>query len=173
MPAGYAKRRNSMAMFEKEGYCPNNAFTSNMRAKKMLGARTAYMVYYENDVEYGTKRPNIVECLDCDDENLSVQICSHLQSIIPVCIYAERGRKIRIHDIVNPHQCASDLIQMGELNKWEWSFAVDGRANVDYPVLTKGSRRIFFNNDWFVMIDDHSGEESDPVDIYLFHRRSI
>ena len=162
-----------MAMYENEGYCPNNAFASNMMAKGILESRTAYMVYHENDVEYASRRPSIVECLDCGDRSLIVQICSHLQTIFPVCIYPGNGRKIRIHDIVNPHQCASDLVQMGDLDKWNWSFTEHGHANENHPLLSKDSRRIFFNNDWFVMINNHGGEEADPVDIYLFHRRNL
>lgn len=160
-----------MAMFEKEGFCPNNSLSQITMAKKMLGDRTAYMVYDDKDTEYGSYRSTIAECLDCGDEAFIVQVCSHLQAIIPVCIYAEKGRKIRIHDLVSPYQCADDLIQMGDLDRWNWSFTEHGRANEDHPLLSKDSRRIFFNNDWFVMIDNHGGEETDTVDIYLFYRR--
>ena len=103
-----------MAMFESEGFCPNNSFTLYAlehkgeipfwkRTREILGDRQGYMVYSgagcsHNDWCY------VVDCLVGATNTMGVEIACLLRSMIPTCRYAEVGRKILITDVINPLQ---------------------------------------------------------------------
>ncbi len=98
-----------MAMYENQGYCPNNSFGSTEipagdgweEVKEVLGARTEYMVYPNASNNYAGCY--IVPMFKEGDE-VARQVAYKLQAFIPECIYAEKGKKIACYDVINPYQ---------------------------------------------------------------------
>ena len=102
-----------MAMFENEGFCPNNSFYHyGMEGKHkisdawekncdILGDRLGYMVYTEAGCAY--KGCYVVDCL-MGESDIALEIAITLKTLIPECKYAEIGRKILITDVINPYQ---------------------------------------------------------------------
>ena len=103
-----------MAMYESLGYCPHNAihnyeFGSESvsplwnRTREILGDRTGYMVYTPAGVAYyGT--PYVVEFFCSAENTAALELACKLKHLIPVCKYAEEGKKILITDVINPYQ---------------------------------------------------------------------
>lgn len=104
-----------MAMYENEGFCPNNSFLHYQMEKKedvpviwertreILGDRTGYMVYTEAGCSY-YGWCYVVDCLVGSTSTLGVEVACKLETMIPNCKYAETGRKILVTDVINPFQ---------------------------------------------------------------------
>lgn len=108
-----------MAMYETQGgFCPSNSFSFFMDSRKgnvlskrtfeILGDRRGYMVY---DQAFTAKEPYIVDMFLHGETTLGLEIAVILREYIPVCIYAEQGRKILIHDVINTSQIPSEAIK--------------------------------------------------------------
>lgn len=104
-----------MAMFENEGFCPNNSFLHYVmekqeelpeiweRTNELLGDRKGYMVYTEAGcVWHGYCY--VVDCLVGATSTIGIEVATHLKTLIPNCKYAETGRKILVTDVINPYQ---------------------------------------------------------------------
>ena len=104
-----------MAMYENEGFCPNNSFLHYAmehneeipefwkRTREILGDRPGYMVYTKAGCSYNDWC-YVVDCLIGATNTMGVEIACLLQTMIPKCKYAEVGRKILITDVINPFQ---------------------------------------------------------------------
>lgn len=107
-----------MAMYEREGFCPNNSFfwaLSEMSdAKKAaeisrrFGDRMAYVVYAPGEVSDGYYC-SIIEAIKCD-QDFALRLADLLAELIPACKYAEYGRKIVLHDVVSSTQAAGEKL---------------------------------------------------------------
>ena len=110
-----------MAMYEDKGYCPNNGLRcgyserifrdkSNGVASASLAKladRAGYMVYAPNEVNYS--RANIDSfILHEDSELLGFEFAVLMEEYIPTCKYAEIGKQILLHDVINPNQVPQD-----------------------------------------------------------------
>lgn len=99
-----------MAMYENEGYCPNNSFmhycienevpTIWERTEEILGDRPGYMVYTKNGVCH-EGYSYVVDCLVGSTSRLGFDVACKLKELIPNCKYAEIGRKILVTDVSN------------------------------------------------------------------------
>lgn len=104
-----------MAMYEDEGFCPNNRFLHYVmehsdeipefwkRTREILGDRPGYMVYTGAGRSYN-EGCYVVDCLMGATYTMGVEIACLLQSMIPKCRYGEVGRKILVTDVINPFQ---------------------------------------------------------------------
>ncbi len=104
-----------MAMYEHEGFCPNNSFRHYAmehkdeipefwkRTREILGDRLGYMVYTEAGCSYNGWS-YVVDALIGATNTMGVEIACLLQTMIPKCRYAEVGRKILVTDVINPFQ---------------------------------------------------------------------
>ena len=109
-----------MAKYDHLGYCPDHSFLQNSpydkspisesqdfwgRTYKLLGARTYYMVYTNDAVNYKGD-PYAVDCLVRAKSTIGIEIASLLKFMIPQCEYGEKkiGRKIVMTDVINPFQ---------------------------------------------------------------------
>ena len=99
-----------MAMFEREGFCPNNSFyhygkevsDTWEKTREILGDRTGYMVYTEAGCAY--QGSYVVDCLMGAKSNIGIEIANTLKVLNPKCQYAQYGKKILITDVINPYQ---------------------------------------------------------------------
>lgn len=100
-----------MAMYENLGYCPSNILRRGgmdsikpskfyQKTMEKLGDRVGYMVYAKGC--NNSQGANIHELFMRDElgYDLSLVLCE----LIPVCKYAEVGKKILITDVINPEQ---------------------------------------------------------------------
>ena len=102
-----------MAMFENLGFCPSNSFTKYemekeisefwKRTQELLGDRIAYMVYTPAGCNYHGYA-YVVDALVGTTTTLGIEVATKLESLIPECKYAEKGRKILVTDVINPFQ---------------------------------------------------------------------
>lgn len=150
-----------MAMYEKEGFCPNNEFlhyqmekgpVSSLweRTREILGDRIGYMVYTEaGNSYYGSSY--VVDCLVGATSTLGVEVACKLRDMIPNCKYAVNGRKILITDVINPFQMPG--LSRGYVN--------EGSSYV-------GTDKLFVleDNRYVVGITD----EKEAVHMYLFKK---
>ncbi len=131
-----------MAMFENEGYCPNNSIhnfltsEANMKMKKVLGDRSGYMVYDPLAQDCSRYTSSIIDVLG--DEDLGIAIAYCLKYLIPECKYSEIGKKILIRDVF--------------------------RGVMDQLIREKLPKEFFEQNDEF---DVYIREEGDIVVIYI------
>ena len=124
-----------MAMYENEGFCPNNTFThyalekgENVsklwtRVQEILGDRPGYMVYTNSNVCY-YDTCYVVDALMGATSTMGIEIATTLKLFIPKCKYAECGKKIVVMDCINPYQipglymngdefcCAEDSLEL-------------------------------------------------------------
>ena len=148
-----------MAMYEKEGYCPNNEFVHYPmengpvpvlwdRTREILGDRTGYMVYTEaGNSYYGSSY--VVDCLVGSTTTLGVEVACKLRDLIQKCVYAETGRKILVTDVINP-------FQMPGLS-----------GNIDTGFIGSDKLFVLEDNRYVVGITD----EEDAVHMYLFKKQ--
>ena len=161
-------------MFEQDGYCPSNSFNwmfqgmedPNMAIKlrNEFGDRIGYMVYAKDEVATALngEHCSIVEA--CRNICLAHDLASLLALLIPECVYAETGRKILIHDTINPKQAAREPIV--ETSSGRYSFFQNGRADNQHPLTRKGAKYLIQDLRWLLVIDDGNGKD-DPVDIRI------
>lgn len=111
-----------MAMYENQGYCPNNSFGFEKipagdgweEVKEVLGARTGYMVYPNGSNNYAGCY--IVPMLK-EGDTVARKVAYKLQAFIPECIYAKKGKKIACYDVINPYQIPI-AIGVNGYSKW-------------------------------------------------------
>lgn len=162
-----------MAIYEQDGPCPADLFfyfhlhhqevSENIKkVDDILGDRKGYMVYGP-DHDDRFRYTSIVECLF--GSAVGISVANYLADLIPVCVYGETGKKIRIHDIINPKTIADDVYWINEL-KNVWTFTINGEIDTNHPVTKKDSRKLFFDKDWFVLIDN----QETAVEIYLYRK---
>lgn len=142
-----------MAMYEREGYCPNNAFfhyvlsrsaifedkNSNLRRiYDVLGDRKGYMVYAEKAFDRSFFYSSIVEaCLS--DWDFGLEAAYYLKTLVPECVYAEKGKKIVIYDVFSLKGLSGKKIT-GE--KFQ-AIIEDGKEEVHiYLMCTDPSRKL-------------------------------
>lgn len=104
-----------MAMYENEGFCPNNSFLRYQlenyenvpefweRTREILGDRTGYMVYTENGCS-NNDWCYVVDCLVGSTTTLGVEVACKLEAMIPDCVYGKTGRKILVTDVISHFQ---------------------------------------------------------------------
>lgn len=107
-----------MAMYESRGFCPNNSFlhygaenevSANWeRTREILGDRCGYMVYDDNNCVYNAEC-YIVDALVGAKGTLGIEIACALRYLVPVCIYAEKGRPICCFDLNNPYKIPANI----------------------------------------------------------------
>ena len=150
-----------MAMYEREGYCPNNAFLHygmNGKAGEMwektesiLGDRTGYMVYSEAGCNY--HECYVVDALEGAEGTLGIEVATALKKLIPVCEYAKIGKKILCTDLINPYQIPAKI---GEADgKWVLCMSED-------PTKTL----LFQDERYLIAIQD----EGEAVHLYIFRK---
>ncbi len=151
-------------MYEREGYCPGNEFLHyGMRREKrkadfvyfLLQDRIGYMVYDPKMKAWGGTS-SIVDLM-FNDEQINVKVSDALRRKIPVCKYAEEGRKILIRDVISPILIPGVF----HLKENEFSFQDEkGQLNVNYPVLSKnGGKKELLYSDKFVTVIEDEGEK--------------
>jgi len=104
-----------MAMFENEGFCPDNSFCFydyNLQnalspcTLGVLGDRTGYMVY---DKIHCSKEPYVVDMfLGGNNSTLGLEVACAFRELDPDCVYAEKGKKIIIFDVISSECIHSD-----------------------------------------------------------------
>ena len=152
------------AMYEREGFCPNNSFfrfkMDNGETKeigiidKILGSRPGYMVYSSGECDSRYRYSSIVTLFYGEPDGAALKLAKHLASLIPECEYAKCGRKIRLHDI---NAVPSDIYYYDE--------TMDMRF--DNGELVSGSKTIIQSPNWLVIVDNHDGGD-DPIDVYIY-----
>ena len=104
-----------MAMYEHDGFCPNNSFWDFearekdkvsklwVRAREIFGDRLGYMVY--TPYGYNTKGETyVVDALVGCNSTMNIEIATCLSMLIPNCTYSKEGKKILITDLINDGQ---------------------------------------------------------------------
>ena len=163
-----------MAMYEKEGSCPSNAFlryridgkaaVEHEKIVELLGDRIGYMVYDQKDHAWGRYYPSVVEALLGGNGSLGFRVARYLRNIIPVCRYAEIGKKIVIHDVLSPSQIAGDILYFRDESFERWAFfGKDGKAHPDDPITIKDGRAIFSDERFLVVVVD----KEDIVEMWI------
>ena len=162
-----------MAMFETEGFCPNNSFlhygikmsgdiqAANKIEKvlKVLEDRTGYMVYDPKMTAWGTDYPSIVELLLGDDTG--IDIAKMLVQMIPQCKYAEVGKKTLIKDVISPLQIPG----IYNITDKVWSFkSQDGTLDMYHPVMHESNRHLFTSDNFVSVVED----QNDQIVIWIF-----
>lgn len=154
-----------MAMFENEGFCPNNSFLhcaiqygdnipeNYQRTHELLGARPGYMVYTPGGVSY-YGWPYVCDALIGATGTFGIEVACYLQTMIPTCVYAETGRKIWVTDLINPF--AIPYIGRG--------YDRDGHERL---MTSDESKMKIFEDDRYVC---GITEEGDDVHMYFFKK---
>lgn len=151
-----------MAKYEKEGYCPNNAFFDYeikkaneisqfwKETKSTLGDRIGYMVYPDAGNSTSNDYCYIVDALEGAKGTLGLQVAIALKIFIPFCNYAQEiGCPICCKDVLNPYQIPLEIYE----DNGEWFFKEEDCNNNNVTLLEDERYLIaIMNNDSKVWI---------------------
>lgn len=115
-----------MAKYENLGYCPHNAFFQVglngacpekwPETEKVLGDRTAFMVYMDNSYHHGKEHSYVVNALAYTDSDLGLDVAKTLSEMIPECKYPDVGRPIVCKDLMIKPDIIEILLSVP--NRW-------------------------------------------------------
>lgn len=160
----YGQGGSSMsAMYEKEGFCPNNSFLHFKIERgetreteiidEILGSRLGYMVYGPGECDSRFWYSSIVTLLYGEPDSAAIKLAEHLVKLIPECEYAKCGRKIRLHDI---NAIPTDI----HFDYGTRELRFENESTIS------GSKTIIQSPNWLVIVDNHNGGD-DPIDVYI------
>ncbi len=94
-----------MAKFEKDGYCPLNAFLHykdrnifSFRTEEILEDRLGFMVYAPKACY---KDGYVIDMFLGGESTLGLEVAVVLKCFVPECIYPTVGKKILIFDVID------------------------------------------------------------------------
>lgn len=169
-----------MAMYEKLGYCPNNAIHQHTMANDLekaviakLGDLPGYMVYDKVDNDQFSNSVSIVDMLFGENSILGFELASYLDAIIPNCRYSECGRMIVLHDVINSKAIDNKDRLCHTAGKWMWSREGE-KLDPRITKLQAGdcAKRILYNENFLVIVAHATNNDKAPVHVYLLRLKS-
>lgn len=138
-----------MAMYEGEGFCPQDSFLryqkenkSNVsplweRAQELLGDRIGYMVYTMGGCTE-IDRCSVVDAIvgGSDGSLLGIGIASILNALIPECIYSKTLIKILITDLPTSFHIPNGIFRV-EDNRYIVGIAVESKSIIHLYFVKK------------------------------------
>lgn len=122
----------------------------------LLQDRVKFFSYPREDYDQSFKYSSIVDFLYEETDGIAIKFANHLRNSAPDCLWGSYGRVIFLHDIVSPWK----------MDDITYDYDYD-RFVFDNNSTKNGARTIFCSDEWFALIDNHSGDEDEPIDVYL------
>jgi hypothetical protein len=151
-----------MAMFEHEGFCPNNSFHDQPavnpyweKTQQLLGDRLGFMVYTKGGCNYNGCY--VTGAIKGCRGFLGLDIAYTLKFLNPHCKYAEYGARIKITDLINPYACP---IPIGTNGKGEWGLVTNNGKDPEDTYL--------FEDEDYVVVIKKEGEGE--INMYIFKK---
>ncbi len=148
----------------KSGFRPNFNYYETVKGTSiqiqainmLLLERAKFLVYPHEDYDRNFEYSSIVEFLYEDTDGAAIKFANHLRNIVPNCLWGKYGRVIRLHDIATPWKLDNVT--------FDYDY---GRFLFDNNSTTCGPKTIFCTDEWFILVDNHTGNENDLVDVYI------